>query len=139
MINRNKKILCQKRSLKKDINPGIWEAFFGGHLLPNEKYAHNAAHEMSEELGLNVTKVSIIPYRVLKSDKPGHKEFQGIYASILNNNQNQFKFEQDEIDELKWIDIDEIKDILVVKKENNWVKKPWDEEVINWLQTILFP
>ena len=27
VINKSKKVLCQKRSLKKDLNPGIWEAF----------------------------------------------------------------------------------------------------------------
>ncbi len=27
VINRNGKILCQKRSLKKDVKPGMWEAF----------------------------------------------------------------------------------------------------------------
>lgn len=45
VINNKKQILCQKRSLKKDILPGYWEAFFGGHLAPDEDFKHNAANE----------------------------------------------------------------------------------------------
>lgn len=134
VINKNKKVLCQKRSLKKDTNPGLWEAFFGGHLAPGEEYLHNAVQELNEELGLNLSEDNLIPYKILKSDKPNHKEFQGIYALILN--QNQFNFEEDEIDQLKWVSLDEIKNILVVRKEANWIKKPWDKEVLKWLKTL---
>ena len=43
IITKNKRILCQKRSLKKDIKPGMREAFFGGHLSPKEEYRQSAA------------------------------------------------------------------------------------------------
>lgn len=133
IINGNKQILCQKRSLKKDTKPGMWEAFFGGHLAPGEEYKENAAKEVKEELGVSVNLNELIPYKVFKSDKPTHKEFQHVFTLILESSQNNFNFEKEEIDQLSWKDIEEIKTILLDKKDSHWVQKPWDEEVLNWL------
>jgi|SRR3989344_9336659 len=135
VINRKEQILCQKRSLKKDVKPGMWEAFFGGHLAPNEDYKDNAANEVREELGIKINKESIIPYKVLKSDKPTHKEFQYVCALILEKLEN-FDFEKDEIDEIMWRNPEEVREILLVKNDPHWVHKPWDKEVLNWLSDI---
>lgn len=135
-INNKKQILCQKRSLKKDVKPGFWEAFFGGHLAPNEEYIHNAIQESNEELGFKINKEDLIPYKIFKSDKPTHKEFQHIFALRLNKAIDELHFEKEEIDELKWIDIDKVKKILSDLEVENWVKKPWDEEVLSWLTTL---
>lgn len=89
---------------------------------------------MSEELGIKVNENDLIPYKILKSDKPTHKEFQQIFALVLDNKKN-FRFEKDEIDQLLWRDIKEVKSILVDKKDENWVQKPWDKRVLNWLVT----
>lgn len=136
VINDEKQILCQKRSMKKDVNPGIWETFFGGHLEPGEEYLHNAASEASEELGIPIDAKDIIPYKVFKSDKPNHKEFQHVFGLILNKETSEFAFEKDEIDSLQWKEIDELKRILTVDKDKKWVIKPWDREVLNWLLTF---
>lgn len=133
VINKKGQILCQKRSLKKDVKPGFWEAFFGGHLAPNEDYKYNAVHESGEELGITVNLDTLIPYKVLKSDKPTHKEFQHIFALILNKDVSELHFEKEEIDQLKWIDLNEVRKILTDPKVDDWVKKPWDEDVLNWL------
>lgn len=135
VINHKKQILCHKRSLKKDIRPGAWEAFFGGHLAPNEDYKQNAASELSEELGIKVNENNLISYKVLKSDKPTHKEFQHIFALILDENQ-KFQFEKVEIEQLSWKDIKEVENILVNKKDDGWVQKPWDKEVLSWLASL---
>lgn len=119
----------------KDIKPGLWEALFGGHLGPNESYIHNAAMETSEELGIEVNEKDLIPYKILKSDEPTHKEFQHIFALVLNN-QHEFKFEKEEVDQLSWQDINKLKEILVNKKHDQWVKKPWDEEILIWLSFL---
>lgn len=136
IINKENKILCQKRSLKKDVNPGMWEAFFGGHLAPEEDYAHNAAGEAGEELGIVVSEKDLIPYKIFKSDKPNHKEFQHIFALLLDKNIREFHFEKEEIDQLKWINLKVIREILVDREDKRWVIKPWDEEVIDWLSSI---
>ena len=136
IINKEEQILCQKRSLQKDIKPGMWEAFFGGHLAPNEEYSHNAAAEVSEELGVEVKESSVIPYKIFKSDKLTHKEFQQVFALILDVKLGKFSFEREEIDQLSWKEIGEVRNILLVQKIPEWVLKPWDEEVLNWLENL---
>lgn len=37
-IIKQGEVLCQQRSLSKDLNPGKWESFFGGHLTPGDSY-----------------------------------------------------------------------------------------------------
>lgn len=135
VINNKKQILCQKRSFKKDIRPGEWEAFFGGHLAPEEEYKHNAIIELSEELGIKVKENNLIPYKTLKSDKPTHKEYQGIFAYILDEEQD-FKYEKDEIDQLVWKDIEEVRGILLNNNTKNWIQKPWDQEALEWLNKL---
>lgn len=47
------RVLLQKRSANKDIQPGKWDTAVGGHLDVGEDYAMAARREMREELGLN--------------------------------------------------------------------------------------
>lgn len=136
VINRDKQVLCQKRSLLKDKNPGKWEAFFGGHLGPGEEAIDNTVKEIGEELGIKVEANDMIPYKFFKSDKPTHKEFLHIFAYILDTNSTNFQFEKDEIDALEWKKIKDLRKILVEEKNPNWVIKTFDPEILSWLETL---
>jgi len=46
------RILLQKRSSSKDIQPGKWDTAVGGHLQPGEDFESAALREMTEELGI---------------------------------------------------------------------------------------
>lgn len=136
VINDKLQILCQKRSLLKDMKPGFWEAFFGGHLTPNQEYIDNAVKELNEELGVSISEQDLIPYKVFKSDKPTHREFQQVFACKINGDIDSFKFEKEEVYQIKWIDIEDVREILLVKKSPDWVQKQWDREVLNWLSIL---
>lgn len=135
-INTKGQILCGKRSHKKDVDPGYWESTLGGHLAPNEEYIYNAVKECKEELGINISEKNLIPYKIFKSDKPTEKEFQHVFALLLEKDIQEMHFEKDEIDQLKWVDFIEVRKILKDSKITNWVKNKWDEEVLNWLVAI---
>lgn len=137
VINRLGQVLCQKRSLKKDVKPGFWEAFFGGHLSPGQEYIDNAVTELNEELGVNITASDLIPYKILKSDKPTHKEFPMIFGLIIDRTDTNFDFEREEIDQLRWENIEKVKKVLVDERNQNWVLKPWDDDVIKWISTLI--
>jgi isopentenyldiphosphate isomerase len=137
VVNNKKQILCQKRSMKKDIKPGYWEAFFGGHIAPGKNYLESAVQECNEELGLTITKDIIIPYKIFKGDKQSHKEFQQVFALIMNKEIHEFQIEKEEIDEITWISMSNVKKILLDHRVTKWVQKPWDKEVLEWLETII--
>lgn len=136
VVNSDLQVLCQKRSLKKDQKPGYWEAYLGGHLASGEKYVDNAIAETTEEIGVKVNNGDFKHFKTLKSDSGTHKEYQGIFGIILNKKIEDFPFEVDEIDELKWIDFEKISKILLQDNEPKWIRRPWDEEVLEWLQTF---
>lgn len=54
VTDREGRVLLQKRSADKDIQPGKWDTSVGGHLGVGEDYPDAAAREASEELGLAV-------------------------------------------------------------------------------------
>jgi len=45
------RILLQKRSMSKDVQPGRWDTAVGGHVDPGEDYLAAALRELREELG----------------------------------------------------------------------------------------
>lgn len=47
------RILLQKRSMDKDIQPGKWDTAVGGHLTLGESYEQAALREMAEEIGIH--------------------------------------------------------------------------------------
>ncbi|MFD2257745.1 16S rRNA (adenine(1518)-N(6)/adenine(1519)-N(6))-dimethyltransferase RsmA [Luteolibacter algae] len=52
VINKNGDLYLQKRSLRKDRNPGLWDSSVSGHLDAGENYQQAAIRELSEEIGI---------------------------------------------------------------------------------------
>ena len=47
-------ILIQKRSKKKELNPGVWDVSVAGHIKFNENIKKAAKRETLEETGINI-------------------------------------------------------------------------------------
>lgn len=139
VINSKGEILCQKRSMKKDVKPGKWEAFFGGHLLAGEEYLDSAVKETGEELGIAALPGEFEFFKVYKSDEDSgrgypHRQFKYIFRLKRDGDAGDFKYEEDEIDELKWMPFFEVRKIIVEEKDPNWSLPGYAQEVFDWLQ-----
>ncbi len=132
IINSKKEILCQKRSMRKDSNPGYWEAFFGGHLAPDEDYLDGAVNEVNEELNLNISKDDLLPFKINKSEID--KEFQSIYRLTWGGEITKINFDKEETDQLKWTSLTDLKEILLKKKDPEWTMIGYEKEVLAWLE-----
>src|SRR5688572_29902322 len=77
IVNSRKQILCQRRSLKKDMSPGMWEATVAGHLSPGDNYFTGAAREVREETGLPIEAHHLQLLKIYK-DHEFH-EYRGIF------------------------------------------------------------
>ena len=52
VFNRNGDLWLQKRSSRKDKNPGVWDSSVSGHLDAGEDYLTAAIRELGEEIGV---------------------------------------------------------------------------------------
>ena len=53
VLNKNGDLWLQKRSLRKDKNPGLWDSSVSGHLDAGEDYLAAAVRELGEEIGVD--------------------------------------------------------------------------------------
>jgi isopentenyldiphosphate isomerase len=128
VINSKNQVLCQRRSRLKDVNPGKWEAHFGGHVKDKEEYIDNALIESKEEIGLDRNKDDMIFFKTYKYDKDN--EFQGIFYTYWNGNANNLKLEKEEVDEIKWVNIIDLQKIFK-DKDKQWVYHGYEEDLLN--------
>jgi isopentenyl-diphosphate delta-isomerase type 1 len=105
VVNNNKEILLQKRSMSKDIQPGKWDTAVGGHFDPGENADQAARREMNEELGISKN-TQIIFLFDMKIRNKIESENVSVYKLIYNG---PFDFQKEEIDEIKFWTKEEIK------------------------------
>lgn len=98
VFNARGEVFLQKRSMKKDRQPGVWDSSSSGHVDSGEDYDTCAVRELREEIGLSVTKT---PQRLFKIDAcdATDAEFVWVYRC---GSEGPFTLHPDEIDEGGW-------------------------------------
>ncbi len=100
-------IILQKRSPKKDIQPGKWDTSVGGHLKPNESYREAAYRETAEELGIrNVELIFLYKYPLRNSIE---SENVATYKAVFDG---EINFNPEEISKVRAWGLQEIKNNL---------------------------
>lgn len=61
VVNRAGKVFLQKRSMAKDLHPGVWDSSASGHVGAGEDYDGTAVRELEEEIGLKLPEGSEVP------------------------------------------------------------------------------
>lgn len=102
VFNDQGQLLLQKRSMKKDLNKGLWDTSAAGHVDDGETYDSCAPRELQEELGI---KAELMPLFKLEPTADLGMEFIQIYRC---RHEGPFQACPDEIDELCWVDLQEI-------------------------------
>ncbi|MBI2355738.1 MAG: NUDIX domain-containing protein [Candidatus Doudnabacteria bacterium] len=123
VLNSKNEVLCNKRSVSKDHNPGLWEAFFGGHILVGISPVQGAIMELHEELGLRAEEPDLKLWKVVKhyyEDK--NKEFIYVYIFFWDGDVDSLSFEKEEMDEVKWVALELLKK-LDASKDESWTFK----------------
>jgi len=98
VFNRAGQIFLQKRSMKKDMWPGVWDSSASGHLDAGESYDACALREMREELGLRLAQP---PERLFKIDACAEtgQEFVWLYRCQA---EGPFDLQPEEIERGDW-------------------------------------
>ncbi len=113
VFDRTGRIFLQKRSMLKDMSPGLWDSSCSGHVDAGEDYDTAAVRELGEELGLKVDKV---PERWF-SDRPCEAtgwEFVWVYRMQYDG---PFVLHPQEIERGGWFTVEELTRWLKEKPE----------------------
>ncbi|MDB5105814.1 MAG: idi [Fibrobacteres bacterium] len=97
VVSRDGRLLLQKRSMRKDTQPGKWDTSVGGHVGFGQTYEEAARREAEEELGLTPDElVFLYPSRIRNE-----VESENIHT-FLHVSAGPFRPEPGEIDELRF-------------------------------------
>ena len=114
-------ILIQKRSKKKELNPGVWDVSVAGHIKFNENIKKAAKRETLEETGININTEDLLKIGVYRSinihPTAIDKEFFHTYILKIDKNSINLDYKNNEVDDLKFISIEEMESLI--KEENN--------------------
>ncbi len=102
VVNDAGQILCQQRALNKELAPGRWEPFFGGHLDPNESYEHAAKREVKEELGIELTELRQIKINKFTHPAGYNNEFQAVFLARWQGDPATLQFQKSEVEQIAW-------------------------------------
>lgn len=116
--------LLQKRSAKKDTNPGAWEISASGHLKDNETPLQCALREASEELGVKITADQVkhfgfIPYES-QTRVWWDREWQHCFWAIAPGNWKEYSFDLREVEALGCWQIAELPDDVRIDHPKLW-------------------
>ena len=101
-------IFLQKRSMKKDIQPGKWDTAVGGHLMPGENFEQAARRELGEELGIHTDErlSKILEYKVRNE-----KESENVEVFCLVSG-GPFHIQKSELDSVEYFSFEDLKKCL---------------------------
>jgi isopentenyldiphosphate isomerase len=105
VFDRAGRLFLQKRSARKDVQPGKWDTSVGGHMQPGEKPEQAAVREMREELGIAPARLEFAYEYLWHSDI--ESELIRAFATLQ---EGPFQLDPVEIDEGRFWTFDDIKE-----------------------------
>lgn len=99
VFNAAGQVFLQKRSMAKDMSPGLWDSSCSGHLDTGEDYDAAAQRELGEELGLRLAQPPARWHRVAACAETGW-EFCWVYRLTA---EGPFVLHPEEIERGEWV------------------------------------
>ena len=118
IINSENKILIQKRSESKRLEPNVW-AMTGGSVIVGENSLETIVREAKEELDIEIDSNKL---KLITKFKTGNV---WIDTYILKNDYDisKMKFQKEEVSDAKWATLNEIDELV---KAGKFIKHRWE-------------
>lgn len=118
IINDKNELLLQKRSASKRSHPNCWDISGAGHIRAGETVIQGAIRELKEELGVSVKENELEYIATIKSTKNSkNMEFGYVYLVHLNKEIGEYIFEDEEVQEVKYIYYKDLEKMIEEKQE----------------------
>jgi isopentenyldiphosphate isomerase len=106
VFNSRGQVFLQKRSMKKDRQPGLWDSSASGHVDSGEDYDSCAVRELQEEIGLKATQPFRRLFKIKACAETDH-EFVWVYRCEADG---PLVLNAEEIERGGWFTPEEISD-----------------------------
>lgn len=120
IVNEKKEMLIQKRAQNKKDKAGLWELCCG-HVSANEVPEKSMVRELEEEIGLKVEELKFLRIERLNEHNEDRTRFHNVFSYIYlirtNKKENEFVLQKDEVSNVKYILIDDLKKEFIKNKE----------------------
>lgn len=97
------RVLLQKRSMTKDMDPGLWDISTAGHVTKGQSYEDAAHRELQEELGVDLELTPVVKFLY---ETKMETEMATLYKAV---SEGPFKFDKQETSEVKFFDRQDIR------------------------------
>ena len=104
VINRAGRVFLQRRSMQKDLFPGMWDSSAAGHVGAGEDYDGTARRELEEELGC---RPELPPQRLFKIEAREETGLEFVWVYRVEA-EGPFILQADEIESGDWFSVEEI-------------------------------
>jgi isopentenyldiphosphate isomerase len=104
VFNRAGQVFLQKRSLRKDRQPGLWDSSASGHLDSGEDYDACAVRELREEIGL---RLAAAPQRLFKLPASAQTDQEHVWVYRCEA-EGPFELQAEEIERGDWFTRQEV-------------------------------
>jgi isopentenyl-diphosphate delta-isomerase type 1 len=99
VFNAAGQLFLQKRSMAKDMSPGLWDSSCSGHLDAGEGYDAAAVRELAEEIGI---RVAATPERWLRLESCAETGWEFVWVYRLQH-EGPFVLHPEEIERGEWV------------------------------------
>jgi len=111
LINSRKQVLLQKRA-----DNHLWDHSVGGHFPLEQDYQEGALREFREELGINLDKSEFKEIANERTKMTSHNgknvRFVKVFLIKKDIPAENFSSDEGEVEEIRYFDIDELKELL---------------------------
>lgn len=118
IINNENKILIQKRSPLKRLEPNVW-AMTGGSVILGENSVKTIVREAKEELNIDIAENKL---KFITKFRTGNVWID-TYILKCDYDISKMKFQEEEVSEAKWATWREIDDLV---KKGQFIKHRWE-------------
>ena len=135
IMNNEGEILVQKRAKTKEHAPSKWD-ITAGHVQANEIVENAMIRELQEEIGIKLKKCDLELFSIVKRKgiSTRNNTFQYQYFIYTNKKISEFIIDTNEVEEVKYITLGELKEILSSNDENyTFSKRKYMLEIFNKL------
>lgn len=118
IINSKKQLLLHKRA---DVH--LWDHSSAGHFPFKDSYEQGALREVEEELGLKIKKQELLELAKERIERTSHGQVNNRFVKIFLIKKdiplNDFKIDKEEVEEIKYFYIKELKKLLSGREISN--------------------